>query len=165
MKYFLLLSMLLSQASFAQISPVTSGGLIEASKLNGESLNRADYPALFLAISTNHGSSSALTFNIPDYRGRFLRGISGTSGLDPDAASRGLMNPGGLSGNNIGSVQADDNKSHSHSMTTYTSPPGSGNNPSGLYQSQSGVAYNTAASGGNEARPKNAYVQYCIKVQ
>ncbi len=66
---------------------------------DGSSISRATYPRLFSAIGTANGSASATTFNVPDYRGRFLRGVSDASGRDPDAAARTAMAGGGNTGN------------------------------------------------------------------
>ena len=44
---------------------------------DGSPVSQTMYPSLFLAIGTAHGSGGATgMFNLPDYRGRFLRGIS-----------------------------------------------------------------------------------------
>ena len=73
---------------------------------DGAAVSRTIYKLLFEAISTIHGQGDgATTFNLPDYRGRFLRGVSEGSGRDPDAESRVAANTGGLAKNNVGSVQ------------------------------------------------------------
>lgn len=72
---------------------------------DGASLSRTEYAALFAAIGTAHGAPTSATFNLPDYRGRFLRGASGSSGRDPGAGNRESMAAGGVSGNLVGSVQ------------------------------------------------------------
>lgn len=42
---------------------------------DGSAISRTDYPALFSAIGTAHGQGNgSTTFNLPDYRGQFLRG-------------------------------------------------------------------------------------------
>jgi microcystin-dependent protein len=48
---------------------------------DGRSLHRDDYKELFHVIGTNYGSSSATTFNLPDFRGRVMGGIG--QGVDP----------------------------------------------------------------------------------
>jgi Phage Tail Collar Domain len=40
----------------------------------GQSILRAQYPALFNAISTTYGSVDGAHFNVPDYRGRIIAG-------------------------------------------------------------------------------------------
>lgn len=98
---------------------------------DGSLLPKTDplYAGLYAALGTSFGGN-ATHFNLPDFRGRFLRGVSGTSGLDPDVTTRQAMNPGGNSGNAVGSVQEiatampyDDfslstDGNHSHSGTT-----------------------------------------------
>jgi microcystin-dependent protein len=80
---------------------------------DGTILNRAEYPELFQAIGTAWGSPDANTFNLPDTRGKFLRGVDGTAGLDPDKVSRTASNAGGNTGNNVGSIQDDAFQGHS----------------------------------------------------
>lgn len=131
---------------------------------DGRAVSRATYAALFNVIGTSHGSGDgSTTFNIPDYRGRFLRGVDGTAGNDPDKASRTAMNTGGNTGNNVGSVQADQFASHTHNYTTNATisqgSPGSANQ---LYLPNTDAGA-TTANGGNETRPKNAYVNYIIR--
>ena len=135
---------------------------------DGSSLNRADYPELFAVIGSNYGTASATTFNLPDCRGRFIRGWANGSGTDPDRSGRSADASGGQSGDNVGSVQSDQNASHTHSVSIQ------------LYNVAAGAAAavvggaNTSAptttvnptsssSGGNESRPENIYFQYIIK--
>ena len=46
----------------------------------GQSLLRADYPALFTAIGTLHGSTDSTNFNVPDCRGRIRAGLDNMGG-------------------------------------------------------------------------------------
>lgn len=93
---------------------------------DGRPLNRTEYSFLFNIIGTRFGAPDGNTFNLPDLRGRFLRGADDPDGgltefaaanRDPDRASRVAMNPGSplTTGNNVGSVQPDQLKSHTHS--------------------------------------------------
>lgn len=141
--------------SFAVEAPPS--GFLEC---NGAAISRATYAALFAAIGTAHGyGDNATTFNLPDYRGRFLRGWDHAAARDPDRASRTAMSTGGLAGDRVGSVQADEYKSHTHSgrNTAY-----GGNTIDGawMYGATTGA---TGASGGNETRPINANIMFCIK--
>jgi len=73
---------------------------------DGTTIARATYTALFAAIGTAHGTGDgSTTFHLPDYRGRFLRGVDSAVGRDPDRASRIAANTGGNTGDNVGSVQ------------------------------------------------------------
>lgn len=132
---------------------------------NGAALSRTSYSALFSAIGTAWGSGDgATTFNVPDMRGVVPRGWNhgaSDSFSDPDISTRTARLPGGATGDNVGSFQRDELKSHSH---TYNGPSG----PPGAYFSQvsANIALVSAASGaagGNETRPRNAYVMYIIK--
>jgi len=115
-------------------------------KANGAAISRATYAALFAAIGTVFGvGDGSTTFNLPDLRGEFLRGWDDGRGVD--------------SGRTLGSAQADDFKSHTHSHISY-SPSGSGyadGTTNGL------VALNTGATGGTETRPRNVALLACIK--
>ena len=47
---------------------------------NGQAINRVKYSELFAIIGTNFGAGDGTTtFNLPDYRGKFLRGLGGNS--------------------------------------------------------------------------------------
>lgn len=71
---------------------------------DGSSVSRSTYAALFAVIGTTYGSASGTTFNVPNLRGQFIRGVN-TTGSGTDA------------NRNIGSSQSEDNKSHNHSIS------------------------------------------------
>lgn len=126
---------------------------------DGAAVSRTTYSTLFSAIGTAFGSGDgSTTFNVPDMRGFFMRGVSGGSGHDPDAGSRTALNPGGNTGDNVGSYQADEFTSHSHTITSGTAAGGGGQ--SGLSGPPSA---NTGSTGGNETRPKNVNWNFIIK--
>ena len=133
---------------------------------DGRAVTRTEYSALFVAIGTAHGNGDGgTTFNLPDYRGRFLRGVDGTAGRDPNSSSRTVMNPGGNTGDLVGSVQLDQFRSHQHTYERYQ-----GNllgvaiigGATLLWQNQDPTIL-TAGAGGSETRPVNAYVNWIIK--
>ena len=76
---------------------------------DGSEINRSEYANLYKAIGVSWGTGDgSTTFNLPDLRGMFLRGVSGESGYDPDADARVLLKDnGGNTGNNVGSYQGD----------------------------------------------------------
>jgi microcystin-dependent protein len=85
-------------------------------------VSRTTYAALFAAIGTNYGSGDgSATFNLPDFRGRFLRGVDAGAGLDPDSGSRTAMNSGGNIGNAVGSVQGSAFANHNHQNASFAS--------------------------------------------
>ena len=72
---------------------------------DGRELSRSAYSRLFETIGVCWGNGDgSTTFNIPDLRGMFLRGVSGDSGNDPDADSR-YNEFGGNQGNGVGTYQ------------------------------------------------------------
>jgi len=152
-------------APFA-MSSVPTGWL----KCDGAEVSRTTYAALSLAIGEIYGAGDGTTtFNVPDYRGLFLRGLNDgrTDTLaDPDASGR-------TGGDAVGSTQTDMYMGHSHSVNTGSpsqsdqikalhvgwSRPRPPNYP--VPKADAGTV--TGASGGSETRPKNIYVMYCIK--
>ena len=129
---------------------------------DGSPVSRTAYNHLFDVIGTTWGvGDGSSTFNLPDLRGEFLRGFDSGQGNDPDAVSR-------TGGDAVGSSQSAAFGSHGHNIRG-----GSGGIPD--WFGGSGAAYGFLTSGGtlyggyiqsgggNETRPRNKYVQYCIK--
>ena len=131
---------------------------------NGQTVSRATYSSLFAAISTTYGKGDgSTTFNVPDYRGMFLRGVDAGAGNDPDTVSRVAQGTGtALAGGNLGTLQADAFASHNHTSGFGSVILMNRGSQYGTYI-QSGSS-NTTNTGGNETRPKNVYVNYIIKI-
>lgn len=151
---------------------------------DGRSLTREMYPALFNAIGTAHGGDGT-NFNLPDYRGRFLRGVDGGAGRDPNRSARASANNGGNVGDLVGSVQDDAIQGHRHPDSGHahdsrwigtggSGPLGWGGITGTLGGLQTGTS--RAEIGGPiefgygiprvaiETRPVNAAVHYIIKI-
>jgi microcystin-dependent protein len=129
---------------------------------DGSVLGRAEHPALFAAIGTAHGGGGgAGSFNLPDYRGRFLRGVDHGASRDPDASRRTTASGGGSVGDSVGSVQGEQLGRHAHALyfTSVASHPGtsSANVLQGIGPSLDGPA------AGSETRPVNAAVHWIVK--
>lgn len=74
---------------------------------DGRTVSRSTYAGLFTAIGTSHGGGDgASTFNLPDLRGRFMRGADLGVGRDPDRTGRIAANPGGNIGDTVGTLEA-----------------------------------------------------------
>ena len=150
---------------------------------NGAAVSRTTFATLFTAIGTTYGAGNgSTTFNVPDLRGEFLRGLDGGRGVD--------------SGRGLGSAQGGQNASHDHSVSGTTSTksltgsfnPGthSQTNVSGVFSDGGNVgtveghdanngrkinmnaSHNhtfsaTTSSNGSEARPRNIALLPCIK--
>ena len=116
---------------------------------NVATLLRGDYPELFANIGTTWGSSNANNFNIPDFRGEFLRGWDNGRGVDP--------------GRSFASFQTDEIKSHTHPLHNTTNQvlafgP--------IKFNVSGAPFDdgdTGATGGTETRPRNMATMIIIK--
>jgi len=135
---------------------------------DGSAVDRTAYAALFAAIgSAWGGGDGSTTFNLPDMRGRFLRGTNHATGRDPDAGSRLASAPGGNTGDNVGSLQNDQLRSHNHAYTTMWQDSGivSGHMQGGSSTSYTiwNYSFGTLFTGGSETRPLNVGVNYIIK--
>lgn len=119
-------------------------------KCNGAAVSRTTYAALFSAIGTLYGAGNgSTTFNLPDLRGEFVRGWDDARGVD--------------SGRTMGTTQSDELKSHRHDISGFSyGDSGDGYITTGGLDS-SGVGDRTDYTGGNETRPRNVALNYCIK--
>lgn len=136
---------------------------------DGSSYPISQYPNLYAIIGTSFGGQSG-NFNIPDMRGRFMRGVDGGASNDPDHdvstnngadGKRYASNPGGNTGNSVGSLQNDENKSHTHILgLSYIGGMQIGSN---TQIDHVGNQFVSNPSGGNESRPKNVYFNFIIK--
>ena len=87
--------------------------------------------------------------NAPDFRGYFPRGYDSAGIVDPDGASRALLD-----------TQADEFKSHTHAIWS-SSDKRTGLETGGVTDvSQNGTS---GATGGDETRPKNFAINFIIK--
>ena len=128
---------------------------------DGSAVDRSTYSELFDVISIYWGNGNgSTTFNLPDFRGRFLRGVDNGAGNDPNTSTRFSLNTGGNTGDNVGSYQNDELKSHNHSIPMHND----GGNVGVRYQGGNpSSTIDSGSSGGSETRPKNAGVIYIIK--
>lgn len=127
-------------------------------KANGAAISRSAYAGLFAAIGTTYGAGDgSSTFNVPDLRGEFLRGLDDGRGVD--------------SGRGIGTAQLGQMESHTHNIfpqidgpTAYTNP---GHSIAKIGYNGSTQANATSATGGtsnlSENRPRNVALLACIK--
>lgn len=133
---------------------------------DGTPASRITYATLFALVGIRFGQGDGTTtFNTPDLRGRFLRGVDGGSTRDPDAASRTAMNTGGATGSNVGSLQADDIALTDLRANIYDGSYVGGGSPTSTITTTSNGSNTTAQifGGSSETRPKNAYFNFIIK--
>jgi len=137
---------------------------------DGSAVSRTTYVNLFNLIGTTYGNGDgSTTFNLPNLTGQFLRGAGGNAGA-------------------VGTSQADQLGSHSHSADSTVNDPGHSHavfanlggglyptsnynlNSGGNYYNQTsevgtGISVSTSVNpyGGNETRPQNVAMLPCIK--
>jgi microcystin-dependent protein len=136
------------------VSGVPTGWL----ECDGRDLSINDYGVLHSVIGQNYKTNSGLDtntrFQIPDMRGLFVRGWS--HGISTDA------------GRSLGTRQEDDFKSHKHELLRASYPGTLGSVPIEPLMVESlidgGYTSNQMqVAGGDETRPKNIALIYCIK--
>ena len=155
---------------------------------NGDSVEVKEYPYLFEAIGHAWGNEDDYpdTFNLPDLRGLFLRGITLDSTNDPDVEGRVPIKDGGGIKNSVGSFQDSATQApqkpfvtSNPNITSFTESaamhPGVGGTAHGrnaadyhsighsLPEHTHSISRGSNNGGDAETRPKNAYVLYIIK--
>lgn len=148
---------------------------------DGSIVSNLDFPGLFSAIGEAHGDGNdgpgGTLFNLPDYRGAFLRGVDQTAGRDPGAKDREAAAFGGNAGNLVGSVQGDATAEpitpfttdsagshthsinsagqHSHTVSSILVPGGSSGDQNGSPRFASAATRGTS-SAGNHSHSMNS---------
>ncbi|MGB0695360.1 MAG: phage tail protein [Rhodospirillaceae bacterium] len=142
--------------AFAAVNP-PDGWLVA----DGSPISRAVYADLFAVIGTTWGAGDgSTTFNIPDLRGQFLRGVDLGRGLD--------------AGRTIGTNQTDAFQGHHHSFVGgpwgSTSPGGGSDSSNGAAAFTYGSVQHAITDGVSgtprtaaETRPTNVAVLFCVK--
>lgn len=135
---------------------------------DGSPVSRTTYANLFAALGISHGQGDGVnTFNLPDYRGVFLRGVDGGSGRDPDASSRTALQAGGNTGDTVGTYQEDAIEVHQHDETWIDSSGTNGAFNNGtdalVYQKSIKTSYQSSGKSASETRVKNVSVNRIIK--
>ncbi|WP_095146974.1 phage tail protein [Pseudomonas sp. Irchel s3b6] len=106
-------------------------------RANGAAVSRTVYAALFAKIGTTYGAGDGVsTFNLPDPRGKFIRVLDDGRGIDV--------------GRVLGSSQADEIRSHSH---TGSSGAAGGHGHTG----SSGAAGNHSHTASSDAQGAHAH--------
>lgn len=141
-------------------------GYLEA---NGQAVSRSTYTALWQYLGSPNTGDGATTFNLPDYRGEFIRGWDNGRGVDTNRQ--------------IGSIQYSQNLEHGHLFDdirwseisgayTYDDPmlgvisigPGAGSSRGTDYDNGAHfIQHGTYKSGGSESRPRNVALMPIIK--
>jgi len=129
-------------------------------KCNGAELDREVYADLFAAIGTTFGiGDGSTTFNLPDLRGEFIRGLDDSRGIDLDRV--------------LGSAQADQSLHvDQFNTSSYSSTKGTVTIPqTGSWSTERATGRSTDGNdvgikfkmNGLETRPRNIALLFCIK--
>ena len=128
---------------------------------DGSAISRTTNAALFTAIGTTYGTGDgSTTFNIPDTRGMFVRGLNtGTTGEDPErtlgSTQAQMTDTDDISGN----LQAFQGNQSIDQRTAL-----SGNSSNGASWFNNMVRFSTGGVGtGDETRPVNIAFNYIIR--
>jgi microcystin-dependent protein len=147
----------------------------------GQAVSRSTYGALFTAIGTTYGSGDgAITFNLPDLRGR---GVFGVDNMGGSAASRVTNGNSGITGTTLGAAGGDErlhqhnhaitDLGHTHTVTHAIAVQGSGGGSGWLNGTGATVTSNSATtgitladtgSGNSQNMPPALMLNYIIKV-
>lgn len=133
---------------------------------DGTVYEQSTYPELFDVIQFSFGFPKTgfdprTQFFVPDFRGRFIRGVDDSTGTprDPDRELRfDMQDPSSIVGAKVGSLQDDDLRSHDHHYQILDHE-GDGRASGGVWDFKDAV---TGETGGKETRPTNAYVRFII---
>lgn len=158
---------------------------------DGATISRVTYSELFAVIGTSFGNGNgSTTFNVPDTRGLFLRGLDASATRDADHINRlackqadGTSGYGGNTGNLIGTCQSSDHGRVAVNLTTDTGSSTAtaagtngtqSSNPKtsqffdvpepGRHNSDMGTNWGLDdVASGVDSRPRNITVSYIIK--
>lgn len=146
-------------------------------KANGAAISRSTYSALFAAIGVTFGTGDgSTTFNVPDLRGEFLRGLDDSRGVDTGRTLSATAQAGqNLSHSHTGSAAS--NGAHTHNVTVHDQAEGATATITRMAGAKSTTTISNAAQssgshthtlsiatdGGTEARPRNIALLACIK--
>jgi microcystin-dependent protein len=140
---------------------------------NGRALERDKYQELYQVISANFGAPDNDHFNLPDLRGRFLRGVDKGAQRDPDASARGPSAKNGNTGDRVGSTQQDALQGHYHNTTAINNASSKSTamrgaswrmtdrNPADVREVTSDPDFGDVKVS-EETRPQNVYVSWII---
>ena len=178
-----------AQADVARLADISSylpagiflpwaGGLVAPAGwllCNGAAVSRTTYATLFLAIGTAWGAGDgSTTFNVPDFRGAFIRGLDSGKGYDPSRVFATYQADMFASHTHTQNPHTHTDAGHTHSYTSVSGASvaaaggainagGAGaTTGTGSANIQNATAVNQS-TGGAETAPKNYAVPYIIR--
>lgn len=119
---------------------------------DGSAVSRTTYADLFAVLGTAYGNGDgSTTFNLPDYRGQFLRGYDDGAGNDPDAAARQDRGDGTV-GDYVGTIQDGEMANHLHQID----PPNSTSSSAGDHSHSTYSDFGTTSLNGDHSHSTNS---------
>ncbi|AUP80211.1 hypothetical protein [Flavivirga eckloniae] len=100
---------------------------------------------------------------LPDMRGYFSRAWDNGAKTDPDAANRTALGKGTVTGDNVGTVEEDEFKAHTHGLQFDLSGQIPAGTAASLASINKALTSNTESTGGAETRGKNISELYTMK--
>jgi hypothetical protein len=140
---------------------------------DGSAVSRATYADLFAVIGTTYGTGNGTTtFNLPDLRGEFIRGLDGGRGIDTGRGLGSAQKATIIAGND----DNDNNMSTMQQVNTYRNDLGwEPADFTGIPSNRVLVGWNTRSSARTfdntanldrwmgSVRPRNIAMNYCIR--
>lgn len=150
-------------------------------KANGVAVSRTTYAALWVAMGSPNTGDGSTTFNLPDMRAEFARGLDEGRGVDVGRVLGSAQDAAMLNHSHTGTTSSDGAHTHTPSgggsFIAGNAGPNDGFDDGGLYTSTNSSAMTTApnhthtlttgnpsSGGGNETRPRNVALLACIKI-
>ncbi len=154
---------------------------------DGRTLSTNEYPKLYEVIMELWGGDLEGVFNLPDLRGRFIRGVDYGVGRDQESMNREPSSLNGQGGDEVGSIQeystalpnsvftTESKGNHSHTYSEFDPQKNDwkgGGKPSGGFVGDSiqkdvgenGGHFHVIEGGDLETRPTNVYLNWIIRV-
>ncbi|MBU2926978.1 phage tail protein [Winogradskyella psychrotolerans] len=112
---------------------------------DGSAVSRTTYADLFTVLGVTYGEGNgSTTFNLPDYRGKFLRGHDAAAGNDPNALTRNNRGDG-TTGDAVGTQQDNAFTDHTHSID----PPNTESTTNGNHNHTATASSSTSTTTGS----------------
>ncbi|ALE03063.1 phage tail protein [Bartonella ancashensis] len=141
---------------------------------NGKEYNREDYPDLFAAIGEVWGKGDGkTTFNIPDFRGMFLRGLDSRRRVDTDRVFASEQKCSLQEHTHSGKTSMNGDHQHIYQQVISTADNGKyawargSSSFRNIISSSAGAHEHNVmidSTGGDETRPVNVAIIYAIKI-
>lgn len=132
---------------------------------NGQAISREDYPDLFKLMGVNFGKGNGVTtFNVPDYRGKFLRGLGGGSAANMHTAQSDALQGHMHAATNISVCDTNAGRGNAF-ITTGSSNYVANFNLPVLAKGLISDAANGTPRVAKETRPINYAVNYFVKAK